>query len=140
VLEHNRLDLVSLPALVSALEQAFREPGPAGADVHSVARYHLRRGRSAQALALLAGHRARLDARGLLELARLYRRHGEGEAARAIWEQLTARGEPAALSALASHLEHRARDYSGALALARRLPPGQERERRCRRLEALLDH
>jgi hypothetical protein len=40
------------------------------------------------------------------------------------------------MEAQAKYLEHRERDYPAALALARRLPEGPDRERRCRRLEA----
>jgi hypothetical protein len=138
VLEHNRADLLSLPALVAALGRAFRDPGAVGADAHAVARYHLRRGKSALALSMLLENRRRLDARGLLELARVQSRHGDWEAAVATWRQLAERGEPAATETLAKHLEHRAGDLAGALSLARRLPPGPERERRCRRLEARL--
>jgi hypothetical protein len=135
VLRHNLQDLLSLPALVPALARALREPGAVGADVHAVARYRLRRGDPAAALAILAADRTVLDEAGLLALARLHRRRGQLEAALAIWEPLADRGNPEALEALAKHLEHRVGDYAGALALARRLPPGAERDRRCRRLK-----
>jgi uncharacterized protein YprB with RNaseH-like and TPR domain len=138
VLDHNRRDLLSLPALVTALERTYREPANVGADVRSVARHRLLRGDETMALSLLAGHRSRLDSAGLLELARLHRRRGQWEAAVTIWERLSERGEPAALEALAKHLEHRIGDHSRALDLARRLPPGDERDRRCRRLELRL--
>jgi hypothetical protein len=134
VLGHNRRDLISLPALAPALAWALREPGPAGADVRSVARHHLRRGDAAAALALLERHRQGLDSAGLTELAFLYRRQGDWAAALAIWQPLADRGEPAAVEALAKYLEHQAGDYRGALVLARRLPAGDARDRRCRRL------
>lgn len=138
VLEHNRRDLLSLPALVPALERTLHEPGSMGADVCSVARHRLRQGDHTAALTLLEADRARLDDSGLLALARLHRRHGQWDAAVAIWESLAVRGQPEALEALAKQLEHRIGDYAGALALARRLPPGTEREWRCRRLEQRL--
>jgi uncharacterized protein YprB with RNaseH-like and TPR domain len=138
VVEHNRRDLFSLPALVPPLERALREPGPTGADVHALARHRLRRGDSIAALALLAADRAWLDESGLLALARLHRRHGQWAEAIAIWEPLAARGQSEALEALAKQLEHRVGDFATALAMARRLPPGAERERRCRRLEGRI--
>jgi uncharacterized protein YprB with RNaseH-like and TPR domain len=139
VLEHNRSDLVSLPALVPALVWALRDPGAAGADVQAVARYHVRRGDTAAALDLLARARPRLDTAGLLELARLHRRHGQWEAALAIWESLAEGCEREALESLAKYLEHQLRDYGRALSLARRLPAGEARERRCRRLALKLE-
>jgi len=138
VVAHNRRDLVSLPALIPPLALAYRDPAARGADVLAVARHHLRRGDTGEALALMEANRARLDALGLLALARLHRRLGQWEAALAIWEPLAAQGEPEALESLAKHLEHRAGDYPRALALARRLPPSAERERRCRRLSKRL--
>jgi uncharacterized protein YprB with RNaseH-like and TPR domain len=135
VLGHNRRDLLSLPALIPALALAFRDPAVPGADVRAVARHHLRRGDAGTALVLLETNRRLLDAPGLLDLARLHRRHGRWEAALAIWEPLAAQGVAEAMESLAKHLEHRAGDYPRALSMARRLRPGIERERRCRRLE-----
>jgi len=138
VLGHNRQDLVSLPALVPVLTRAFRDPVSVGADLVAVARHHLRRGASARALELLAANQARLDAAGLLDLARLHRRQGHWAAAVAIWQPLAQQGVGAAREALAKYLEHRAGDYAGALTWARQLPPGPGREQRCRRLEERL--
>lgn len=138
VLGHNRQDLVSLPALVPVLAQAYRAPDSASADIAAVARHHLRRGESGRALELLAGNQARLDAAGLLDLARLHRRRGEWAEAVAIWEPLAEQGAAAACEALAKYREHRVGDYVGALDLARRLPLGEARERRCWRLQERL--
>jgi uncharacterized protein YprB with RNaseH-like and TPR domain len=135
VLGHNRRDLLSLPALIPVLALAHRDPAATGADVRAVARHHLRCGDPGTALTLLETNRPLLDAPGLLDLARQHRRRGRWEAALAIWEPLAAQGEPEALESLAKYLEHRVGDYPRALATARRLRPGVERERRCRRLE-----
>lgn len=138
VLRHNRQDLIALPALVGPLASTLHDPASWGADLAAVARHHLRRGDPGAALALLAGNQARLDPAGLLDLARLQRRRGHWAAAAVIWETLAEQGVTAALEALAKYREHRVGDYSGALAVARRLPAGEARERRCRRLEQRL--
>lgn len=138
VLDHNRQDLIALPALIPPLARAFRDPVSSGAELTAVARHHLRRGDPGIAFALLARDPARLDAAGLLDLARLHSRRGNRAAAAAIWESLADRDVPAALEALAKYHEHGAGDYTSALALARRLPAGEARDRRCRRLEQRL--
>lgn len=138
VLRHNRWDLLSLPALIVPLELSFREPKLVGADIRAVAAYHLARGDSSRAFATLVANRNSLSRLGLLDLARLHRRRGDLEEACRIWETMVAQGDAAAIEALAIHLEHRARDYGGALILARQLPPGTARNRRCRRLENRL--
>jgi hypothetical protein len=134
VLEHNRLDLISLIALAAPLAMSLRNPIATGADAGAVAGYHLARGDEALAFRLLSAHRDRLTSADLLTLARLYRTRGDWHAAREIWELLAARDEPAAIEALAKYHEHRLGDYAGALCLARRLPMGAERNRRCLRL------
>jgi TPR repeat protein len=74
-----------------------------------------------------------------MDLARLHRRRGDWEQALAIWEQLATEGDADACTALAKYHEHRTRDLHRALALARELPPGPLKERRCARLNAKLD-
>jgi uncharacterized protein YprB with RNaseH-like and TPR domain len=138
VLEHNRWDLLSLPALAPPLEASLRDPSSTGADIRSVAEYHRRRGEEAFAVRLLSSGRRQLSAAGLLDLARLYRRRGDWRSAREIWESLAAQGETEATEALAKYLEHRLGDHSLALTLARRLPPSPERDRRCQRLARRL--
>lgn len=138
VLRHNRLDLLSLPALAHPLQRSFADPAATGADVHAVARFHLARGDIDLAAELLLANRDRLAPAALLELARLHRRRGEWDAAGAIWASLAAQGIPEACEAQAKYLEHRERDYAQALEWVGRLPAGAERERRRRRLEGKL--
>jgi hypothetical protein len=138
VLRHNCWDLLSLPALAPSLKRSFADPAETGADVHSVARFHFSRGSTDLAFELLLANRDGLAHPGLLDLARLHRRRDEWSAASDIWGALAEEGLREAITAQAKYLEHRARDNLGALALARRLPPGPEREHRCRRLEAKL--
>jgi uncharacterized protein YprB with RNaseH-like and TPR domain len=139
VLRHNRWDLISLAALIPRLNEVFADPGAFDADIQAVAAYHQAQGRSEQAFRLLSSERRRLDAAGLLELARLHRRRGEWDQARAIWEELCTAGDTEARAELAKYHEHRTRDLPRALALARELPPGPPRERRCARLAAKID-
>jgi uncharacterized protein YprB with RNaseH-like and TPR domain len=139
VLRHNRWDLLSLAALIPSLSEVFADPGAYDADVRAVAAYHHSQGRSDQAFDLLRSERRRLDTAGLLDLARLHRRRGNWDSARSIWEPLAAQGDAEARTELAKYHEHRTRDLHRALALARALPPGPPKERRCARLNAKLD-
>lgn len=138
VFDHNRWDLLSLPALACALTQVCQDPAAAGADVRALAGHFRRRGDTARALELLQANRSALRAEGLLELASLHRRLGDWESTLAIWETLADQGNTGAIDAFAKYLEHRARSYRLALAMAQRLPPGPERDRRCGRLKKRL--
>lgn len=139
VLEHNRLDLLSLAALPAPLALTLADPAQTGADPLAVAGWHRDRGDPDQAWAILEANRATLPAPlGLLELARYRLRSGDWSGAWDLLDPLAEAGDPEALTALAKLCEHRLGDLSQALILARRMPPGPERERRCRRLETRL--
>ncbi len=142
VLEHNRWDLVSLAALAPALAAAYASPECHGADSLAVARHRRERGGAASARALLAASRARLDARGLHELARLARRDGDRTLAMEVWADLAARGDARALEALAKHAEHAERDPARARSLTERLlaiePRCEAHRRRAARLDGAL--
>ena len=138
VLDHNRWDLVSLPALTRALTDVVRDPAAAGADLRALAAHYRRRGETERALELLRRNRSALCTEGLSALASLYRRRGDWDSALAIWESLAGQGVTNAIDALAKYLEHRVGDDRAALGMARRLPPGLARERRCRRLKKRL--
>ncbi|MGB5834589.1 MAG: ribonuclease H-like domain-containing protein [Thiohalocapsa sp.] len=139
VLRHNRLDLISLAALVPAMARAERVPEAHGTDVGALARHRLRCGDTQGALGLLARVDTSLRPAERLLLASLYRRCGDWECARNLWEGLAAGGEPAALEALAKYHEHRSGDLNQALALVQRLPAGQARDHRRRRICRKLD-
>jgi hypothetical protein len=83
-------------------------------------------------------NRLALSRVGLLELARCRYRDGDWGGVCDLLAPLAECGDADALAALAKLWEHRLGDAARALDLARRLPPGEERERRCRRLEAKL--
>jgi uncharacterized protein len=138
VLRHNRWDLLSLAGLAPTLAQVFREPETVGADVRAVAAHHRARGRLEEAIRILETDRHRLSPGGLLDLALLYRRHGNWAMASKIWERLVVAGDLDARAALAKYHEHQTRDVARALALAAGLPAGPERERRCERLRSKL--
>jgi hypothetical protein len=138
VLVHNLWDLLSLPALVRAMVMVHRTPAAAGADVRALAGHYRRRGDQLRALKLLEANRDELPSQGLLELASLCRQRGDRGQALEIWNALAARGVTQAIDALAKHLEHREGSYRAALAMAQRLPPGPERDRRCARLNGRL--
>ncbi len=136
VAEHNFHDLVSLAALLPALDGAHAAPAEQGADRLAIARGWLLRGEEDRALALLRENGLTLSAEGRLVLARLHRQRGEWPAALVLWEALAAEGVGEACERLAKYHEHQRRDYSKALAWARRLPPGPAAQQRIRRLEA----
>ena len=121
VLEHNRLDVLSLPACAAALAQVYAEPGHTECDSLALARRHLARGRREDALCHLRSALPRLDDVGLLMLATLQRRAGQEQEALTIWQELAQRDIAEAIETLAKHCEHRQRDYIAALAYTRRL-------------------
>jgi uncharacterized protein len=103
-----------------------------------VAVWHRDRGDQAQARAILEASRLALTPAGLMELARYRLRSRDWTGARDLWEPLAEAGDQDAVAALSRLWEHRLGDPAQALALARRLPPSPERERRCGRLERLV--
>jgi hypothetical protein len=139
VLDHNRWDLVSLAALLPALAAAYAAPERHGADPLAVARHRGAREGPATARALLAASRARLDARGLHELARLAHRDGDGTLAVEVWTELAGRGDTRALEALAKHAEHAERDPVRARRLTERLLSLEPRSLAHRQRAARID-
>ncbi len=139
VLRHNRLDLISLAALVPALAAVERDPVRHGADVAAVARHRLRLGDVAGAADLLHNATLSIGCDARLLLASLYRRRGDWALALSVWETLALTGEPEAVEALAKYHEHRGGDLHRALQFARRLPAGPSRTQRCARLERKLN-
>ncbi|HWV57003.1 MAG TPA: ribonuclease H-like domain-containing protein, partial [Longimicrobiales bacterium] len=139
VAEHNFHDVVTLAALVPALADAHAEPGAFEADILAVARAFERYGASGRAYRLLEEHEAMLDTDGLLELARYYRASNDWPRACEIWQRLAARGVAEAVERLAKYHEHVRRDYAAALALAERLPPVPDHDRRRHRLRRKLE-
>jgi uncharacterized protein YprB with RNaseH-like and TPR domain len=125
VLEHNRLDVVSLAAL-SALACRWVEDGWAEdpRDVYSLARVleradlHERSREQYRRVAAEGDHPLRV--RSLLRLAARAKRDGDHDAAVGLWEQAAAGGDWWALRELAVHHEHRARDVEAALDVVQR--------------------
>jgi len=133
VIEHNRLDILSLAALTGYLAQAAADPlaaAPGGRPLSGAELYGLAR-------TLLAGSRSREDwdlAGACLEealrrelplplrrrcqqlLVALYKRTGRGEDAVALLKTMAAHdgSSPWAHIELAKHYEHRARDFAAA--------------------------
>jgi uncharacterized protein YprB with RNaseH-like and TPR domain len=125
VLEHNRLDVVSLAALC-ALACRWVEDGWAEdpRDVYSLARVLERADlgeRSAEQyrrVAAVDDHPLRV--RSLLRLAARAKRGGDHAAAVELWERAAEDGDWWALRELAVHHEHRARDLDAALVVVQR--------------------
>lgn len=87
VLRHNRLDLITLAALMPALVAVQRDPAAHGANGLAIARHLLREGRPAAARAALAGV-VPPDAATTLALVRLWQRAGDPTAALALAQRL----------------------------------------------------
>jgi len=125
VLEHNRLDVVSLAAL-SVLACRWVEEGWAEdpRDVYSLARVleraDLGERSKEQYRRVLAVEDHPLRVRSLLRLAARAKRDGNHAVAVQLWEQAAAEGDWWALRELAVHHEHRARDLEAALGVVQR--------------------
>ena len=138
VLRHNRIDLVSLAALIPVLAAVQADPAAHDADAAAIARHLLRAGRPERARAVLEGAGPGLEAGAALLLAALHRRAGDWPAAVALWQRLAEQGHAAAAEQLAKYHEHVTGDLRRALSYAERLPPRPEHEHRRRRLAARL--
>ena len=119
VVEHNRLDLVGLVALIERLSCVFATPEQFGAKIVPTLS-HMGAAES-ELFARLQAHDDHLDARERIELARLARRQGRWELAVAQWRRLAEQGELVGLEQLAKFSEHRRKDYPAALRLTREL-------------------
>jgi uncharacterized protein YprB with RNaseH-like and TPR domain len=125
VLEHNRLDVVSLAAL-SALACRWVEDGWAEdpRDVYSLARVleraELHERSEAQYRRVAAVNDHPLRVRSLLRLAARAKRCGDHAGAVELWERAASEGDWWALRELAVHHEHRARDLGAALGVVQR--------------------
>lgn len=145
VCAHNRLDLLSLVVLPAALKRSHDDPGASGADVLAWARHLYKRSGGdgeGEAFHFLARHRPHLDVDGLLELARLARRHREWGLAVELWKQLAANDVAVAIEHLAKYYEHEKKDLERALQLTAELiardPGDRQYRRRGARLRARL--
>jgi uncharacterized protein len=131
IFQHNAMDILSLACLTAVVSLAHRAPGEAtfrhGSDLIGLARWLLQSERPEEALGLLEravdlGLPDDLLFRTLWDIALLHRRLGRPEAARASLEDLTGSRNPyraRAFEELAKYYEHRERDLSAALRMAR---------------------
>jgi len=130
LVEHNRIDLLSLAALLPALCEVYLRPRPgdpsgnesvdvaAGSlrtDAGAIARMQVRRRRPTCARAHLTASESQLDASALLQLAALHRVQGDWQNAIRVWQGLYEQGSLAACESLAKYHEHVARDLHRAL-------------------------
>jgi uncharacterized protein len=131
IFHHNAMDILSLACLTAVVSLAYRAPEEAafrhGSDLIGLARWLLQSERPEEALRLLdravdLGLPDDLLFRTLWDIALLHKRLGRPEAARAALEDLTGSRNPyraRAFEELAKHYEHRERDLSAALRMAR---------------------
>ncbi len=121
VIEHNRIDVLSLSALTTALGQAYERPLEHGADLLGIARGLERERSDSAAYDFLLAHRDHLGAEASLELALLARRRRDWRLAVAAWSPLAERDHPQAIEGLAKYHEHVDRDLARALQLTEQL-------------------
>jgi uncharacterized protein YprB with RNaseH-like and TPR domain len=125
ILEHNRMDILSLAALAVVACQ-WVEEGRAEdpRDVLSLGRVFERAERydksEAEYRRALAAGADEVRVPALLRLAQRAKRSGDMPTALDLWQEAAAAGEPLALRELAMHHEHRSRDLAAALAAAER--------------------
>ncbi|HXF51292.1 MAG TPA: ribonuclease H-like domain-containing protein [Dehalococcoidia bacterium] len=119
VFRHNRWDVLAMASLLTRLVMAVDGDTDDARERLGVAAWHERRGERARAAGAYAGALPELTAaeraHALRRLALLYRRERRWDEAAALWRELAAAGDPDALIEVAKHLEHRERDYLGAL-------------------------
>ena len=123
VLEHNRLDVVSLAALaLLASEWVQEDRAEDPRDVFSLGRVFERAAAYERSEALyrrvLAQEDGPLRVATLVRLAARAKRSGDHESAAGLWGEAAAAGSPRAWRELAVHHEHRTRDLHAALAAA----------------------
>ncbi len=150
LVRHNRIDLLSLAALLPALAQVFVDPAApllasvehprqAMPDSAAIARMQRRRRRPDCARAHLLAAQAAMDDRALLELADLHRARGDWGLALPIWQALADAGSLNAAESLAKYHEHVSRDLAEAIrwceALCRAAPADPAHAGRLRRLQ-----
>jgi uncharacterized protein len=147
IVEHNRLDLIGTTALLAAALRTLEDPlhwAEDPSELLAVGEHRLGLGAIDAALPLLerALEFASADEtrrRAMTQLARVYRRTGRLEAARAVWERYRREfpRENLGYEELAKLLEHRARDPHAALAVAASAPhvAAEPLSRRIARLE-----
>lgn len=111
VLEHNRLDLLSLAALLPFLHQCYRDPVARGADPRIVLPPAARGPGSDSAYRYLRERRERLDEDSLRALARCARRRRDWSLAVEVWRALAAENCIESLESLAKYHEHVVRDF-----------------------------
>ena len=115
VVHHNRLDVVSLVALLAVLGRAFAEPGHVRADPLGIARAHRRAGDDGAALLHLTDSGEPLSGDARLELAALHAREKNWTRYVPLLQDLAAARDLRAMERLAKYYEHQEKDYQAAL-------------------------
>lgn len=123
VVDHNRIDILSLIALAGVLGRTYAEPGQEYADPLGIARAHRRAGDESTALLHLEDHGEPLADDAQLELAGLYARSGHWDKAVPVWESLAEKNVLCAMERLAIYHEHKQRDFQTALQWTERMLP-----------------
>ena len=121
VVDHNRLDILSLIALSAVLGTTYAQPGQRHADPLGIARAHRRAGDPSSALRHLEESADDLSPDAQFELAGLYARSGCWDKALPIWNALAHENALCAMERLAIYHEHHEHDFPRALQWTERM-------------------
>ena len=121
IIDHNRLDVLSLVALAGVVGQTYTKPGQEHSDPLGIARAHRRAGDREMARRHLEESTSGLTDDARLELANLYARANAWDKALPLLEALAARNDHRAMERLAIYHEHKNRDYAKALVWTERM-------------------
>jgi len=130
VMEHNRLDILTLAFIMERIASIFQENGKnldSIDDLHSLSKIHIRRKNHDQSLdinnRISDQNQDNLADDILLFNAQIYKKTGEFEKAVSIWEKLKSSNSRQGMQAnleMAMYLEHKKKDYTQALKCAQK--------------------
>jgi len=137
VVEHNRQDIITLPAIHFTLPKVIEKPTDFNADIYGVAKW-LYDNNSAFVLDFLIANRRVLCKNSKRLLALLYKRDKKWESAISLWYELSERGCIESIINLAKYHEHISKDINLAWNYCQNLPDKPMHNQRRKRLMNFL--
>jgi len=121
LVRHHFWDVLSLVGILDYLMIKLNPKEQENIDFYSVANYFYTLGEVNKAKKILESNRKGLCERGLVLLAKIYRKEGDYEAALFIWGNLAKKNHEISLEFLAKHYEHVCKQYDVSLSYTRQL-------------------
>ena len=121
IVQHHFWDVLSLVGILDYLIKKLNPKEQENIDVYSVANYFHTLGEVNKAKKILESNRKDLCERGLVLLAKIYRKESKYEAALFIWRNLAKKNHEISLEFLAKHYEHVCKQYDVSLSYTRKL-------------------